>query len=68
MLQVTNRLAEAEPLMRRHVAIFLDFERATGHPHPHRDAALNNYAVLLKAMGKTDAEIRAAIAALTATT
>ena len=54
--------------MRRHVAIFLDFERATGHPHPHRDAALNNYAVLLKAMGKTDAEIRAAIAALTATT
>ncbi len=68
LLQATNRLTEAEPLMRRHVVIFLDFERATGHPHPHRDAALRNYAGLLTAMGKTDAEIRAAIATLTATT
>ena len=68
LLYVTNRPAEAEPLMRRHVVIFLDFERATGHPHPHRNAALGNYAGLLKDMCKTDAEIRAAIAALTATT
>jgi hypothetical protein len=68
LLQATNRIVEAEPLMRRHVVIFLDFERATGHPHQHRDTALGNYAVLLRAMGKTDAEIRAALAALTATT
>ena len=40
LLQATNRLAEAEPLMRRHWRIFIDFERKTGHPHPHRDAAL----------------------------
>ena len=65
LLQDTNRLAEAEPLMRRHLAIFIDFERKTGHPHPHRDAALRNYAGLLAAMGKSEAEIKAAIASLT---
>ena len=55
VLQATNRLAEAEPLMRRMVLIFLLFQRDTGHPHPHRDAALRNYAILLAAMGKTRA-------------
>jgi hypothetical protein len=29
--------------MRRMVAIFLKFQCATGHPHPHRDAAIRNY-------------------------
>jgi tetratricopeptide (TPR) repeat protein len=67
LLRATNRLDEAEPLMRRHVVIFLDFQRTTGHPHPHRDAALRNYANLLRAMGKSEAEIRAAIATLTGT-
>ena len=65
LLQATNRLAEAEPPMRRHLAIFIDFERKTGYPHPHRDAALRNYAGLLAAMGKSAAEIKAAIATLT---
>jgi tetratricopeptide (TPR) repeat protein len=64
LLQATNRLAEAELLMRRPLAIFTDFERKTRHPHPHRDAAIGNYAVLLAAMGRSEAEIRAAIAAL----
>ena len=36
------------------VLIFLQFQRDTDHPHPHRDAAL----------GKTDAEIAAAFQAL----
>ncbi len=64
LLQTTNRLGEAEPLMRRMVVIFLAFERAIGHAHPHRDAAIGNYAGLLAAMGKSEAEIAAAIAAL----
>ena len=44
----TNRLARAEPLMRRHVIIFLRFTIASGHPHPHLIPALNNYARLLQ--------------------
>jgi hypothetical protein len=63
-LQNTNRLAEAQPLMRHVLVIFIDFERKTGHPHPHRDAALHNYAGLLTAMDKSEAEIRAAIVSL----
>jgi hypothetical protein len=64
LLQATNRLGEAEPLMRRMVAIFLAFGHATGHAHPHRDAAIQNYAGLLAAMSKSEAEIAASIAAL----
>jgi hypothetical protein len=58
LLNATNRLAEAEPLMRRHVEIFLKFTAATGQPHPHLQAALGNYADLLQAMGRSDAEVR----------
>jgi tetratricopeptide (TPR) repeat protein len=61
----TSGLAEAEPLMRRHVDIFINFERRTGHAHPHREAALRNYADLLKAMGKSEAEVKGAISSLT---
>jgi hypothetical protein len=50
--------------MRRHLAIFLAFQRDTGHAHPHRDAAIGNYAGLLIATGKTEAEIIAALTAL----
>jgi tetratricopeptide (TPR) repeat protein len=64
LLLATNRLAEAEPLMRRHLVIFLDFSRRTGHEHPHLRAAFGNYAGLLKAMGKSEAEIEATIEAL----
>ncbi len=61
LLQATNRLAEAEPLMRRMVVIFLNFERNTGHAHPHRDTAVGNYESLLANMGRDEAAIRAAI-------
>jgi tetratricopeptide (TPR) repeat protein len=64
LLQVTSRLAEAESLMRRALEIVLDFERRTGHEHPHQRAAFDNYAALLQKMGKTDAEIVMAIEAL----
>jgi hypothetical protein len=56
MLSVTNRLAEAEPLMRRHWEIFLKFTRDTGHPHPHLETAIHNYLGLIKAMGCTEDE------------
>lgn len=49
--------------MRRALAIFLAFQRDTGHVHPHR-AAIRNYAALLAAMGRTQADIAATIAAL----
>jgi tetratricopeptide (TPR) repeat protein/predicted alpha/beta hydrolase family esterase len=59
LLQATNRLADAEPLSRRHLTIFLYFTRQTGHPHPHLKTAINNYASLLLAMGKTEEQILA---------
>ena len=52
--------------MRRHLAILADFERKTGHAHPHRNAAISNYAGLLAEMGNSEAEIRSAIASLIA--
>jgi tetratricopeptide (TPR) repeat protein len=64
LLKATNRLGEAEPLMRRQLAIFLGFERDTGHAHPHRGAAINNYAALLSEIGKSEAEIVATLMAL----
>ena len=64
LLEATNRPGEAEPLMRRALAIFLAFQRDTGHAHPHRDAVTANYRGLLAAMGKSEAEIDTAIAAL----
>jgi hypothetical protein len=61
LLGGTYRLAEAEPLMRRHLVIFLAFERDTGHAHPHRESAIQNYAHLLSELGHDLAAIRAAI-------
>jgi tetratricopeptide (TPR) repeat protein len=59
LLKATNRLGDAEPLMRRQLEIFLNFTRATGHPHPHLQHAVDNYAALLRQMGSTGPEIRA---------
>ena len=56
LLQATNRLAEAEPLMRRHLEIFVNFTRDTGHPHPHLRSAINNYGRLLIKMGDSQAQ------------
>ncbi len=64
LLQATNRLGEAEPLMRRALAIVLAFQRDTGHAHPHRDTMIGNYRDLLAAMGRSEAEIEAALALL----
>ncbi len=66
LLRATNRLPEAEPLSRRMVLIFLKFQRATGHPHPHRDAALGNHAHILEALGRSQDAIIAEFRALLA--
>ncbi len=59
LLQATNRLEEAEPLTRRATVIVLKFQRATGHPHPHRETALANHAHLLRELGRDEASIAA---------
>jgi tetratricopeptide (TPR) repeat protein len=54
LLQATNRLAEAEPLKRRALAIF---EASYGPDHPSVATGLNNLAQLLKATNRlTEAE------------
>ncbi|MGB2680981.1 MAG: tetratricopeptide repeat protein, partial [Candidatus Competibacter sp.] len=49
LLQATNRLAEAEPLMRRALAID---EHSFGSEHPNVAACLNNLAQLLQATNR----------------
>jgi hypothetical protein len=48
LLQATNRMAEAEPMMARAVEIFRAFERATGYQHPHSAGTSANHASLLE--------------------
>jgi hypothetical protein len=57
LLQVTNRLAEAEPLMRRALLIRIAFTRLTGHKHPRLDTSQRKYRELLEALGETPAQI-----------
>ncbi len=64
LLLDTNRLGEAEPLMSRDLGILFDFSRHTGHDHPELGACLDDYRVLLQAMGKSQAEIATTIEAL----
>ncbi len=59
LLKATNRLAEAEPLMRRHVVIFRKFGQATGYEHPHMRTATENYRQLLEALGLSEHQIAA---------
>ena len=49
LLQGTNRLAEAEPLYRRALAIF---EKSHGPEHPNVASGLNNLAELLRATNR----------------
>jgi Tetratricopeptide repeat len=57
----TKRLAEAEPLMRRALAIFA---RSLGSNHPRSITVQENLNVLLRAMGRSDAATSAAVEAL----
>jgi hypothetical protein len=58
LLQATNRLAEAEPLMRRNVEILITFSDQ-GFQHPNLDTGLSNYVSLLQALGLSKYEIQA---------
>jgi tetratricopeptide (TPR) repeat protein len=49
LLRATNRLAEAEPLFRRALAID---EKSFGPEHPNVARGLNNLAVLLRATNR----------------
>ena len=51
LLIETNRLAEAEPLMRRAVEILLRFNAATTCEHPEQRKYVANYGMLLKLTG-----------------
>jgi len=64
VLRDTNRLAEAELLMRRGLTILLRFAAATGHQHPNLDAGLGNWLSVLDAMGQSHDQMRAAMAAV----
>ncbi len=59
LLKDTNRLTEAEPLMRRALGIVLDFTRRTGYEHPHLRIVQGNYATILKGLGRSEADIDA---------
>ena len=57
LLHATNRLGEAEPLMRRGLCIFMRFAFSTGHLHPYLKTAFENYSTLLQASELSDEEI-----------
>jgi len=57
LLQATNRLEEAEPLMQLHLVIPFKFPRSTGHVHPLLKQACANYRALLQAMDLSDEEV-----------
>jgi len=48
LLRALNRLDEADPLYERGIKILAAFRQATGHPHPHFPAAINNYGEFLE--------------------
>jgi tetratricopeptide (TPR) repeat protein len=54
---LTDRHTEAEPLMRRALAILLKFTRATSHEHPELRKFYRNYGVLLGEMKFTKVQI-----------
>ncbi len=61
LLRATKRLAEAEPLMRRALQIVV---ASLGIDHPNTQTFRSNYHAVLQAMGRTEDEIDAELAAL----
>jgi tetratricopeptide (TPR) repeat protein len=61
LLRITNRLSEAEPLCRRALRILVQFTRATGHHHPDLEFAVANCVKVLSALGRSKAEVQAAL-------
>ena len=50
LLQDTNRIDEAEPLMRRSLDMLEIFRSQTGYEHPHFQMFKGNYTALQQAM------------------
>jgi tetratricopeptide (TPR) repeat protein len=63
LLEATKQLGEAEPLIRRAVRILFDFQRKNGHEHQSQSEIVDNYRQLLGQMGKSPAEVEAALTA-----
>ncbi len=63
LLRATGRLTEAAPLFRSGLLILARFQVATGHQHPNFEQGAKNYAIVLQAMGRTEAEITAELQA-----
>ena len=63
LLEVTNRPAQAEPLLARVVRILSQFQRSTGHEEPHLRIATDSYRRLLVKLKIAEPEIRARIEA-----
>lgn len=61
LLRVTNRLAEAEPLMRRAFVIFLS---SLGLDHPNSQTILANYIMILQDKGLSEEAIQAKLDSL----
>ena len=61
LLNDTNRRADAGPLMRRALGIFVNCSLATGHLHPNLEVMLSNYEALLMEMGDTEPQAHAKI-------
>ncbi|MEI7902400.1 MAG: hypothetical protein WCK89_19295, partial [bacterium] len=57
LLYATERVAEAELLMRHTLEILLQFTRATGHRFPELQKVVCNYAKLLEGMGMQRDEV-----------
>jgi tetratricopeptide (TPR) repeat protein len=64
LLGKTNRIAEAESLLRRALDILVKFTQAAGHQHPRLESGRANYAQALKKLGKSEAEVEAALASV----
>jgi tetratricopeptide (TPR) repeat protein len=61
LLRATDRLNDAAPLYRQALAILVRFERATCHRHPNLEVAWGNYVQALDELGRTRAEVEAAV-------
>ncbi len=57
LYQDTNRLAEAEPLLRRALVTLFKSSRSAGHPLPDLKAQLQNYKTLLGKRSFPNAEV-----------
>ena len=67
LLKATNRLAEAEPLMRRSLEIIFHFCVNCGHLHPNLKMFVENYITILQQTGWTETEAGQHVIALAKT-